>query len=879
MTTNRIFDILFSLIGLIILSPLLAVIGLAVKLHDGGTALYKARRVGKNGTIFYLLKFRTMVPDAHKLGPAITGKEDDRITRLGRFLRRSKLDELPQLINVLKGEMAFVGPRPEDPKYVAKYTPEQRTVLTYVPGITSPVSLHLRNEEALFTGGDWLEEYEERVLPHKIETELNYLRRRTLASDFRIVIMTVLAILFLNKRTYKFLLSFRNRHLLAFDVLFALILPSLALSLRLDGFGSFQLYMVSLAVYTITALAWKLAIFFPANLYNRYWRYASVHELAVLAVATMASATVGMAVFFWFLMPWGLVGPGFPRSIPIIDGALTMIQVGAVRFAFRFVFDMNERLKTTTLKRRVVVAGAGAAGSMIVKEMRSNPHLGMDPVGFVDDDPYKNGMLIHGVPVMGRLKDLPDLLKSYRIEHVVVAMPRAPGKVLREVVLTCKSAGVKSRTVPGVFEILEGSAKMSDIRDVDIEDLLRRGVVSPQTEDVAAFIKGARVMVTGAGGSIGAEICRQIILHRPSELVLVGHGENSIFHIAAELTRSHSHEEAPVQIHTVVADIRSRDRMDLIFQIHRPEIIFHAAAHKHVGLMEVNVPDAVTNNVLGTQVMVDLAAGHAVQRFVMISTDKAVKPTSIMGVTKRIAELVVQDAARRTGRAFVSVRFGNVLGSRGSVIPLFKRQIAEGGPLLVSHPEATRYFMTIPESVQLVLQAATMGRGGEVFVLDMGEPVRILDLARDLLRLSGREEGRDIDIVFTGLKRGEKMNEELFYEWEKPVQSGHDRILVHRNDVMDELKSDGAWSVQDRTVRYQAERLVVAAEVGELKEVERIMQAIVPEYRPGNGSEDIPKAKLQTPKRKEEPHLPAHTAPEGQAGISKINTDLQRKGI
>jgi FlaA1/EpsC-like NDP-sugar epimerase len=407
---------------------------------------------------------------------------------------------------------------------------------------------------------------------------------------------------------------------------------------------------------------------------------------------------------------------------------------------------------------------------------------------------------------------------------------------------------------------------------VDIEDLLRRGVVKPKSEDVAAFIKGARVMVTGAGGSIGAEICRQIILHRPSELVLVGHGENSIFHIAAELCKILDHEEAPIQIHTVVADIRARDRMDLIFQIHRPEIIFHAAAHKHVGLMEVNVPDAVTNNVLGTQVMVDLAAKHAVQRFVMISTDKAVKPTSIMGVTKRISELVVQDAARRTGRAFMSVRFGNVLGSRGSVIPLFKKQIAEGGPLLVSHPEATRYFMTIPESVQLVLQAATMGRGGEVFVLDMGEPVRILDLARDLLRLSGREEGRDIDIVFCGLKHGEKMTEELFYEWEKPVQSGHERILVHRNNVMEGLKSDGAWSVQDRTVRYQAERLVVAAEMGELKEVERIMKALVPEYRPGNGDQEIPKGKGK-------PHLPASTTPDGRSRTIQISIDFHRKGI
>jgi FlaA1/EpsC-like NDP-sugar epimerase len=424
--------------------------------------------------------------------------------------------------------------------------------------------------------------------------------------------------------------------------------------------------------------------------------------------------------------------------------------------------------------------------------------------------------------------------------------------VIRDVVQSCKTANVVSKTIPGIFEILGGWAKVAQIRDVQIEDLLRRGVVKADTDGVAALIRGARVLVTGAGGSIGAELCRQISEFNPAEIVLVGHGENSIIKISADLERREDVDGVSVKARTVVADIRDRERMKQVFELYEPQVVFHAAAHKHVPLMEANIPDAVTNNVMGTQILADLAEQHWVERFVMISSDKAVNPTSIMGVTKRIAELIVHDAWRRSGRSFVTVRFGNVLGSSGSVVPIFKKQIEFGEPISITHPDVKRYFMTIPESVQLVLQAAAMGQGGEVFVLDMGEPLKILDLARDLIRLSRLEEGRDIDIVYTGLRRGEKLSEELFFESEKIERSSHEKIFVCRDGRAEsELTATGGFLKlgkalgHDSTLRPEIEQLIAAAQQGALRRAQYLLTKIVPEYRSSEAVSEKPTVPIE----------------------------------
>ncbi|NTU65685.1 MAG: polysaccharide biosynthesis protein, partial [Chloroflexi bacterium] len=425
---------------------------------------------------------------------------------------------------------------------------------------------------------------------------------------------------------------------------------------------------------------------------------------------------------------------------------------------------------STDVAQRVLVVGAGDAGTIVVREMLNNPSLGMKVIGFVDDDPRKRSARIAGVPVLGNRRSLTQLVESHHIELVVIAIPTAPGREVRDIVTLCEKAGVPTKIMPGLYEMLGGTVSVNQLRNVQIEDLLRREPVQTDTEAVRRLIAGKRVLVTGGGGSIGSEVCRQILRCGPSDLLVLGHGENSIFDVCAQLNQQLTAmararvDASPVapHIHAVIADVRFPDRIRAVFEQYRPQIVFHAAAHKHVPLMETNPTEAISNNVLGTRNLLDAAAVTGVERFVMISSDKAVRPKSIMGASKRVAELLVHQTAWEIGKPYVAVRFGNVLGSRGSVLQTFKQQIAVGGPITITHPEMKRYFMTIPEAVQLVLQAAVLGQGGEVFMLDMGEPVKIVDLAQDLIELSGLEVGHDIEIAFTGIRPGEKLHEELF---------------------------------------------------------------------------------------------------------------------
>jgi FlaA1/EpsC-like NDP-sugar epimerase len=556
--------------------------------------------------------------------------------------------------------------------------------------------------------------------------------------------------------------------------------PLIALVLRVGALADqWHDFQNDLIVFTLASLVVKPLILYLAGMYRRYWRYASIGELYLLGLAVLCSTALLTAA------AWAIHGsdmfPGaeLPRSIPIIDGMLTLLAVGGIRFAVRAgrLGPPARRHSGKDGKKRVLVVGAGDAGAMIVRELRSSSRAELDPVGFVDDAPEKQGVYVHGVPVLGRLSDILRVIEHRTIDEVIIAMPTAPGKIIRETVAVCEAAGIPSLTVPGMFEILTGDVSVNQLRNVEIEDLLRREPVQTDSTEIMQMLTGARILVTGAGGSIGSELCRQILRAGPAQLVLLGHGENSLFVLNQDLR--HLFPQAKLQI--VVADIRDSSRINAVFARFRPQIVFHAAAHKHVPLMEDNIEEAVTNNVLGTRIVTEVAEKYDVERLVAISSDKAVNPTSIMGATKLIAELIVHEAGLRARRPFVSVRFGNVLGSRGSVVPFFRQQIANGGPVTVTHPDITRYFMTIPEAVQLVLQAGTMGRPGDLFVLDMGSPIRIVDLARDLIRLSGLEEGRDIDIVFTGLRPGEKLNEELFTSQEKYGRTAHEKIFMMQN--------------------------------------------------------------------------------------------------
>lgn len=575
------------------------------------------------------------------------------------------------------------------------------------------------------------------------------------------------------------LFQLRNRHFFIIDLLMLSLTPILALALRINL--PFEPgYIIALLYLTIVSIIIKIAVFYSFKLYSRYWRYASIDELVAIGTSVFISTILITGIFFLLHELQVFIAIGFPRSVTLIDGLLTLIFVGGVRFGPR----LEEYVKTRNFQgpknKRVIIVGAGDAGEVVVREMLSSKYVSMEPVGFVDDSYTKIGMVIHGVPVLGPIKELPQIITEYDVQEVIIAMPSASGDVIRDIVKSCEKLNVPFKSVPGIYEMLSGQATISRIRDVDIEDLLRREPVSMDTTLVHSMISGKRVLITGAGGSIGTELCLQIAQYGPSELIALGHGENSLFELSSRMKLLEKQLESShlIDVSIVVADVRDRHRLKSIFARYSPQIVFHAAAHKHVPMMEDNVEDAISNNVLGTRNLIELSKEYLIERFVFISTDKAVNSVNIMGMTKRVAELIVREAAKKSGKPFVSVRFGNVLGSRGSVVPFFRQQINAGGPVTVTHPEMTRYFMTIPEAVELVLQAAALGNDGEVFVLDMGRPLKIVDLAEDLISLSGYQVGRDIEIVFTGLRPGEKLHEELFMKDEIPTSTSHEKIFV-----------------------------------------------------------------------------------------------------
>ena len=565
----------------------------------------------------------------------------------------------------------------------------------------------------------------------------------------------------------------RNRTILAGDLFLiaVCVLGSFVLRVNLGA----RLYDFRFQIIAMVSLALliKPLVYYSFGLYRRLWAYASIQELKLIALAvTTASILVGVGMtILTLLLPFR----DYSRMVLFIDWALSILAVGGLRFAQRIFFESqtNTRSSGDRARRRVLIVGAGEAGALVVKEMQRNPASNLQPVCFVDDDPSKKHQQIHSVPVAGALSDLAQIVDARKIDEVIIAIPSAPGKVVRIVTDICRLKNIPFRTMPSIHELIGGKVSVNRLRDVDITDLLRRAPARIDLELIGNSLAGKIVLVTGAGGSIGRELCRQIARWNPKELILLGHGENSIFETLLELEQGFPE----LTITPVIADIREKGRLVQVFSLHHPQVIIHTAAHKHLPLMQSNIEEAVSNNIAGTKNVVDTALETGVERLVMVSTDKAIRPTSVYGASKRIGEMIVLDAANRTGRAFSVVRFGNVLGSRGSVVLLFRRQIDNGGPVTVTHPEMERYFMTIPEAVHLVLQAFAMGSGGEVFVLNMGEQIRIVDLAQDLIRLSGLEPGKDIEIVFTGIRPGEKLSEALWDEGANYQPTGHPDIL------------------------------------------------------------------------------------------------------
>jgi FlaA1/EpsC-like NDP-sugar epimerase len=536
--------------------------------------------------------------------------------------------------------------------------------------------------------------------------------------------------------------------------------------LRFDvgiDYALFKPYLDNIVIITVI----KIFIYYLFRLYNTIWKYAGSKELIQIILASIVSNSIILSYFF-------IIGQVVPRSIFIIVGMIDILFIGGTRYLFK-VFDLRRSLfKKETETKRVMIIGAGDAGAAVIRELRTHQDSGSKPVIVIDDDIRKKGQRISGLKVAGSTKDIEKTAAKKRIDEIIIAIPSAKKKEIKRIVTECNKTKCQLKTLPSLFELIEGEVSINQIREVKIEDLLGREEVNLDLKEISDFIRGRRIMITGAGGSIGSELCRQIASYKPEQIILLDIYENNLYDLQNELRRRFPQ----LEMKSIIASIRDRKRIFEIFEKTKPQIVFHAAAHKHVPLMEENPQEAIKNNVFGTLNLIEAADEYEVSRFVQISTDKAVNPTNIMGASKRICEMLIQAYDKKSKTEYVAVRFGNVLGSNGSVIPLFKKQIANGGPVTLTHEEITRFFMTIPEAVQLVLQSGSMAKGGEIFVLDMGEPVKIIDLAEELIKLSGFEPYEDIDIKIIGLRPGEKLYEELLMDEEGIQNTKYNKIYI-----------------------------------------------------------------------------------------------------
>jgi FlaA1/EpsC-like NDP-sugar epimerase len=611
-----------------------------------------------------------------------------------------------------------------------------------------------------------------------------------------------------------------------FDLLILSAALGFAVFLRFEGAIPTQMLKRLVVEWPyVVGLQYALLAIFGVPRFS--WRYVGLREavriLQAIGVGSLILAGIRMVAVA--LLP--IDGPAqysyLPYGVIVVDCVLAFLGVSGARVLRRITSERAEirrLLPETRQSVRTLLVGAGRSGVMVAKEIAGRPELGITPVGFVDDDRDKRGSVVHGVPVLGSTADLLQIAQDLSAKQAIITISNAPGSAVRRIAAACQQAGLQVKVIPGLYRLVGGQVNLTRIRDVAIEDLLRREAVVLDDGAIAAELRDRVVMVTGAGGSIGSEICRQVCRFHPARLLLCERSENALFEIHRELGDAFPE----VEIEPCLADIGDRERVEHLFTSHRPQVVFHAAAHKHVPMMEWNPNEAVKNNALGTRMLADSAHASGVEVFVMISTDKAINPTSVMGASKRVAELYVQALARTSSTRFVTVRFGNVLGSNGSVVPIFKEQIARGGPLTVTHPDMKRYFMTIPEACQLVLEASAMGRGGEIFILDMGEPVKIVDLARDLLQLSGFSE-TEIEIVFTGVRPGEKLYEELSTTHENAEKTRHPKIFIG--------KTHGASLPQMQVALRSLEQLPPGSEP---EQVRRVLRTIVPEYAPSTPS-------------------------------------------
>jgi FlaA1/EpsC-like NDP-sugar epimerase/lipopolysaccharide/colanic/teichoic acid biosynthesis glycosyltransferase len=777
---KRIFDVSIASLGLLVALPVFVGIALLIRLESPGPILFKQTRVGRGFRPFSIYKFRTMVSDASLQGGLLTVGQDPRVTRIGRILRRYKLDELPQLVNILKGDMSFVGPRPEVGRFVEIFHRDYSEILSVRPGLTDLASVRYIDEAGVLGRvANAEEEYIRTILPEKIRLARLYLQHASFRFDLAVIGQTLLRLvglpailceLSLRPGGWRWgtalpvwVVRWRRPMVIALDLGMITLSNYLAFWLRFDGDIPKEEYQLFLQL-----LPWLIAIralaFTLFRLNEGLWRYTSLWDLRNIISGVLLSS-VGFAVLVYGIMDLFQ----YPRSILLIDALLLIGFLTGIRLPFRLAREGY----TSRHKKKVLIIGAGDTGERIVREMKTNRSSMYEPVGFIDDDTTLRKKRIHGVQVCGTRRDLSKVLAAKQAEEVILALSNARPSLLREIISALEPFKVSIKTLPGMHELLNDRSAVSQMRSVAMTDLLPRAPVNLSTDGLRHMIEGKRVIISGAGGSIGSELARQVAVLKPDRLILYERHENSLYTIAKELE---DHGNSAL-VYPIIGDVTDVQRLSSTLSTHRPAIFFHAAAHKHVPLVELNPAEALKNNCLGTRIAAEVAHRYEVERFVLISTDKAVNPSSVMGATKRVAELIVQSIARRSRTRFITVRFGNVLGSNGSVLLRFQEQIEAGGPVTVTHPGVRRYFMLISEAVHLVLQAASLGEQGATYILDMGEQISVLSLARHLIRLAGFVPDREIPILFIGLRPGEKLAEELVGEEEAAEPSSIDKIL------------------------------------------------------------------------------------------------------
>ena len=785
----------------VVLSPLLIGISLCNLLLQGRPIIFRQERIGKNFKPFIIYKFRSMENKSSNLNTFQAGG-NEKITKWGKFLRKTKLDELPQFFNVIKGDMRFIGPRPEVPQYVNK---DSFSFLNKIkPGLSGYSSILFRNEAEIWSMIDSDDPYDN-ILKIKVGLDNYYVNKKGFFEDLKLVGITIIS-LFIPKRMGHYLIirllkiedngefklrdtiddvkikepdiktntepTKRNLRILFLADIMAIISGFLLSAIIRSDFTIPDIFYNE-DIYHILGLSVvvKLIAFSTFGMFNGLWRYTSLIDMGNIFKANIVGTLLLIAGIGYFR--------GFqdiPRAIFIIDFILTFSLTALSRIGVRLVYShlINPKPYRIALNKRVMIIGAGTTGEFICKELLNDSRHRMEPIGFLDDNKNMHGQFIHSKKVEGRVSILSEFINEY--DEAIICCPNAPRKDLYKIIDICKKSGKPFRTLPSVNEVMSGKLSINQLREVSVIDLLGRNEVEIDDNSINKYLKGKRILITGAGGSIGSELVRQCLRFEPALLVLLDNSEYNLFNIEREIIG----KENNVLVKPLLSNIRDKDILSKVFSQYEPQVVFHAAAYKHVAIQEEFPWEAIKTNVNGTANLVKLSLEHNIQKFVLVSTDKAVKPINVMGATKRLAELICQGANSSYSTRFIAVRFGNVLGSSGSVIPIFQEQIKAGGPITITDPDMERYFMSVPEAAQLIIQAGSIGRGGEVFALDMGQPIKILDIANELIRLSGLEPDIDIPISFIGARPGEKQFEELVQESETIQRTLHEKIFEIR---------------------------------------------------------------------------------------------------